>query len=673
MSTNFAQPYQAEKFQLSIAGDFGQFFTDTKAPVFYVNTSFNINDIGNLKPVREILDVTQVDFEELVQRDLDDFRIRRDIANYLTDGMGYKFFPPIVVALTQPDEEKKAIKKFYPPLKTRVFDDNAYRKFEIEFFDSFCIRWFLDGNDSVISLPAEIKWKNEQTYLMAVDGQHRLVALQAIRGLLANERLKKFYARTSDDKSKLDNLTVPVTILFFPNSVEEIQDADLNNLKKYFPNIEWNIEHRTDVKQVLRNIFVDVNKTARQPSKSRTILLDEKDLTSVFTRKIFSSIKSDLPDIYTAVLEYNSANGKETQIEKNRSIITTIGIVNNICEYLFKDFGQAVDTGANLRTRLGLDATPDLPTSEEFPIENLKATEFSLEQRKACEVQFELKWLETFKKFYTDFDPFKSLIQLVNQTYKDFQEKSVASNITSNDYEAYKVLFGGSEERFILENLAKNPEQTSSKLSLKILKEIEKGIKDNVSDLGMFYTLMFQKGFFETLSELIQNRFFEKDHYLNEAELSKVINQINYFISKNSKYSFFITDTPLYTNIIGGKATPEASRHVKSLLILILLKFGKGDNKFITENSDNAEKIKTLVDRELENIHKRISDLLGKEFESLTENRQKKLEIKAQKEGGADKATTNKAEAEYAYAKSAFIEEKVLPLITDLKKAVNID
>jgi len=87
-------------------------------------------------------------------------------------------------------------------------------------------------------------------------------------------------------------------------------------LSSYFPNIDWNINTRPDVKQVLRNVFVDVNKTARQPSKSRTILLDEKDLTSVFTRKVFSSIKIDMPNIYTAILEYNSQNGKETQIEK---------------------------------------------------------------------------------------------------------------------------------------------------------------------------------------------------------------------------------------------------------------------------------------------------------------------------------------------------------------------
>ena len=169
MSTEFLGPFEQEKFQMSIAGDFGVFYTDKESPVFYINTSFEIDNIGQLKPVREILDVSEVDFEELVQRDLDDFRIRRDIVNYLTDGMGYKFFPPIVVAVTQPEENKKAIKKFYPQIKTRVFKNGANDMFEIEFENSFCARWYISQSGKLISLPTEIRWKNDQTYLTMKD------------------------------------------------------------------------------------------------------------------------------------------------------------------------------------------------------------------------------------------------------------------------------------------------------------------------------------------------------------------------------------------------------------------------------------------------------------------------------------------------------------------------
>ena len=79
-----------------------------------------------------------------------------------------------------------------------------------------------------------------------------------------HERLKRFYANSTKDKNKLDDLKVPVTILFFPNSVENIDSLNKEALMKYFPKIDWNISTRTDVKQVLRNIFVDVNKKLKK-------------------------------------------------------------------------------------------------------------------------------------------------------------------------------------------------------------------------------------------------------------------------------------------------------------------------------------------------------------------------------------------------------------------------
>lgn len=668
MSTTFSGPFEQEKFQMSIGGDFGIFYTDKKSPVFYINTSFEIDNIGQLKPVREILDVSEVDFEELVQRDLDDFRIRRDIVNYLTDGMGYKFFPPIVVALTQPKDDKKAIKKFYPQILTRIIEGSS-RRFEIEFENSFCVRWFLSQDDKVLSLPTEIRWKTDQTHLMAVDGQHRLVALQAIRGLVTNERLKRFYINSVKDKNKLDDLKVPVTILFFPNSVEEIDSANKEELTKYFPNIDWNIASRTNVKQVLRNIFVDVNKTARQPSKSRTILLDEKDLTSVFTRKIFSSIKTDMPNIYTAVLEYNSLNGKETQIEKNRSIITTIGIVFNICEYLFKD--NSFDNGSNLRIRLGIDEETDFPTSEEFPLEHMKSNEFSLEQREVAEKLFEEKWLNLFKILFTKLLPFKKMIDLVEAEYQNYQNKIQSDDLGASEDEAYRVLFGGSEERFVLESTAKIITNTSAKASLKELKDKEKLLKAKVENYNTFYTLMFQKGFFEAISELVQNGIFENNYYINETEFGSIITQFNLFLTKHPNNTFFDNNTSLYNLIIGSKASPDASKYIGDLIILILLNFDKENNQFLLKNNIEEGELIDLYNKKVESISDRIQYLLGKEFDSLTENRQRKLDIKLFKEQ-KEKIRANTAESSYKLDKDTYIEEKYNIQIVKLKEILNI-
>lgn len=669
MSTEFLGPFEQEKFQLSIAGDFGVFYTDKESPVFYISTSIEIDNIGQLKPVREILDVSEVDFEELVQRDLDDFRIRRDIVNYLTDGMGYKFFPPIVVAVTQPEENKKAIKKFYPQIKTRVFQNGTNKMFEIEFENSFCARWYISQSDKLISLPTEIRWKNDQTYLMAVDGQHRLVSLQAIRGLINNERLKQFYANSSKDKSKLDDLKVPVTILFFPNSVENINSESLDDLNKYFPKIKWDLASKTNVKQVLRNIFVDVNKTAKQPSKSRTILLDEKDLTAVFTRKVFSSIKSDIPNIYTALLEYNSINGKETQIEKNRSLITTIGIVHEICEYLFTD--KSFDTGANLRIRLGLDEEEDFPTSEEFPSEKIKSNEFSLEQRESAENIFKNKWLHTFKQLYTEFIPFKKMKENVDDEFKIFQKRILGNDLSPNENEAYRVLFGGSEERFILESNSKLVSNTFAKASLKILKDTEKSIRNKVDNYNTFYTLMFQRGFFEALSKLVQEGFFSEDHFIKSDEFSILLRQLNIFIENNPENTFFNNGSSLYNLIIGSKASPEASNHIGDLLVLILLKYSPDANPFLIENEFDSVLLTKTTSSSFDSISKRMQALLGKEFDSQTENKQRKLDIKLEREKGK-KLEANQLNSQYVLDRDTYILKKYEVNEVTLKELLNL-
>jgi len=139
----------------------------------------------------------------------------------------------------------------------------------------------------------------------------------------------------------------------------------------------------------------------------------------------------------------------------------------------------------------------------------MKANEFSLEQRDEAEKLFENKWLPTFKKFYTELLPYKRMIELVNEEFDSYKTKLQSDNLNINEDEAYRVLFGGSEERFVLESNAKILTNTSAKLSLKTLKDIEKILKEKVENYNTFYTLMFQKGFYEALSEMIQNSFFE--------------------------------------------------------------------------------------------------------------------------------------------------------------------
>eukprot|EP00388_Colpodella_angusta_P000256 GDKJ01000965.1.p1 GENE.GDKJ01000965.1~~GDKJ01000965.1.p1 ORF type:complete len:586 (+),score=49.04 GDKJ01000965.1:195-1952(+) len=577
------------------------------------------------------------------------------------------FFPPIVVAITQPEENKQGIKECYPILRTRILTEE--NQFEIEFSEAFSVRWFLDG-DTILSLPTIIRWKPDKTHLMAVDGQHRLVALQAVRDLLINDELKLFYKNVTQYKNKLDQIKVPVSVLFFPNCAENILEKDLIILKKYFPNINWNNNsHAKNVKRVLRNIFVDVNKTARQPSKSRTILLDEKDLTAVFSRIIFSKIKDENPKIYSALLEYNAISGKETQIEKGRATITTVGIINQICEFLFKDFP---DEGVNLRTRLDIANIDGFPSSEEFPKENIKATEFDLSQRKVAEKIFKDKWLHVFMKLLIDFKPFKKLTEVMISEYEDTKKIIENGEIGSDEFKIFEILFGGNEKRFVLENNSKIKHNTASNLLYKKLRDKEKKLRDSVAEYDLFYTLMFQKGFFEGISTLIANNLFENDNFITSNETSYIITTLNQFITDTANNSIFKYNHPITNLILGGKASPENSQYIGSLINLILLNYKFDSNNVLLKNINVKDESRNEISEQcLTTISNRIKKSLEKEFDSQTENKFKSAEIehaREQKDVNLDKLVS-----EYSNRKIKFTSNNLIKQLKQLKEIIKVN
>ncbi len=75
-----------------------------------------------LAPVREVFDIDQLNFEEIMQRDIDDARVSMDLIPYLLDHRSsglVKLFPPIVVVVLplkdlsrKPDQRYAEIRKF---------------------------------------------------------------------------------------------------------------------------------------------------------------------------------------------------------------------------------------------------------------------------------------------------------------------------------------------------------------------------------------------------------------------------------------------------------------------------------------------------------------------------------------------------------------------------------
>ena len=132
---------------------------------------------------------------------------------------------------------------------------------------------------------------DDNTVLYALDGQHRLMAIQGVQELLNNERLP---ARNQDGKAKQAG---EVRFQHIAYAVEKQSGKKLNNAAvadrlQGIMNEEIGIEiiPTMDAKE-LRSIFVDVNENAKKPSKGEAILLDNRNGFRIVAQDVMVSHK----------------------------------------------------------------------------------------------------------------------------------------------------------------------------------------------------------------------------------------------------------------------------------------------------------------------------------------------------------------------------------------------
>lgn len=249
--------------------------------------------LSHIAPVRELFETGTLEFDEIMQRDLDDSRVSSELIPYLLDAGNrdlVKLFPPIIVVVlpTKGNENKPGEK--YPRVtrpEPKFENNNAYKTSIIrsgnigqevfEFSQPEQDGRLLDHD------LARLKLNTSRTKLVIVDGQHRAMALLALYRNLKQEwsdsrraPFKDYYEEWTPDyiqQFKLDKLSMPVMFCTFPE-LDEDYDEDY------------------DLKKASRAIFLALNKNAKKVSDSRNKLLDDNDLIALLLRKTLSEIKS---------------------------------------------------------------------------------------------------------------------------------------------------------------------------------------------------------------------------------------------------------------------------------------------------------------------------------------------------------------------------------------------
>lgn len=277
-------------------------FLETKARIGSGSTDTESRLTRFLRPVREALPSRDMDFNQLLQRDLDDHRVATQLIPYLlkTTDRGPAFFPPIVAALL-PFDGDVPLDNFPAPSPSRR-DDDAVACWKGEAFgDAFSFdKAVYDTGDTHVLKVGRLSWNEERAKLVVIDGQHRAMALLAVYRTLDSwegdgEKYKHFYEAPVRDliegipadmrASVFRALELPVTIVWFP---------DLDRAP--------GSSHQRSA----RKLFVDVNKTARPPSASRVLLLSDTSLSAVLTRTVLNEFRTNGSDtLPISAIEYD--------------------------------------------------------------------------------------------------------------------------------------------------------------------------------------------------------------------------------------------------------------------------------------------------------------------------------------------------------------------------------
>lgn len=344
-----------------------------------------------LRPVREVLPTSKMDFNQLLQRDLDDHRVASTLVRYILapDKLRPVFFPPIVAALL-PFQGIKVAEKFPQMTPIDKQEDEIGNWSGYDFGSAFKFEKLVDkiGQDFEVKL-GRLSWNPEEAQLVVIDGQHRAMALLAIDRTINDswrgdgEKYKYFYEaainealkglKPEDKQEIVNSLEFPVTLIWFPNSND--QDP---------------LHH-----EVARKLFVDINKNARAPSESRILLLSDSDLLSIFTRSLLNEFRTDGSGLPIYAIEYDHPGRDQASSSKWSAISNVMILRDCVSRAVFgpakyiEDMAQSFG-GRESITNRGAFMRETLAVHDEIPevIEDMKRSEINEERFPRGKVDF---------------------------------------------------------------------------------------------------------------------------------------------------------------------------------------------------------------------------------------------------------------------------------------------
>ncbi len=317
-------------------------------PYFTMSPKFQ-DAADALKTTSDLPDADQQEWklEGLFQRDIQWPRVENEIRPYLRQEANPAFFNSITIAMVPYDDlnnvlldDFSSFEGFQPP---QFENPDAFAK--LLNIGPIALGWYEDWNDiqsEDAGQQGAMQWNLDQVHGIAIDGQHRLAAIKQI--MESPVQAAKFrFAR------------VPVIVLIFDKRLgfrkpEEASDRSLLEL--------------------VRSLFVDLNKHARQVHRTRVILLEDGEPHARCVREVLTEgISKDIADLFAdeprlpiSLADWHSENAKFDKGPYLTSVLQLDWIVSqvlgrkNVSDYM--SHNSVVLELATLQRSLALDLRP---------------------------------------------------------------------------------------------------------------------------------------------------------------------------------------------------------------------------------------------------------------------------------------------------------------------------
>ncbi len=348
-------------------GIYGELGEGANAKVRFLQTVITREDLESITLISNIPGSEKWDVRDLFQRDVDDERVSSEIIPYLKDKSLVKYFNPITLILLPHENGRELLNniEYIEPVENNeenikeTYESNGYYRFDIF------------KHEQPIG---QIKWNDRKCYLVAIDGQHRLSALQ---------RWKR------EQDSQFSDWKIPVIIL-------NIYKVDRDKPTASFL-------------EIVRKTFVYINSKAERINGAREILLNDESINALCTQELIqfaheNDIKSinqrDQSIIPLLFFDWQGKVSMKDEVETAAAVKSIEEIYSWFEEYILGEDGD--DSQYSVLELL--DLVPPLESINEKVIR-------SHEDARRIRSQFRVILLPGFLHLLQNFQPYRKYIE----------------------------------------------------------------------------------------------------------------------------------------------------------------------------------------------------------------------------------------------------------------------